>query len=79
MIAMGEDETTDIIDEDAYHSSAYIISDEASSSIFFTATEVLLDNQAGRSIFKNRDLLFDLGIVKPFYIPRTAHSRRWRL
>ena len=37
---------TDIIDEDVYDSSAYIISDEVSSSIFFTATEVLLDNQA---------------------------------
>ena len=68
MIAMGEDETTDTIDEDAYDSSAYITSDEASCKIFFTATEVLLDNQAGRSIFKNRDLLSDVGIVKPFYI-----------
>ena len=68
MIAMGEDETTDTIDEDAYDSSAYITSDEASCKIFFTATEVLLDNQAGRSIFKNRDLLSDIGIVKPFYI-----------
>ena len=68
MIALGEDETTDTIDEDVYHSSAYIISDEASSSISFTAAEVLLDNQAGRSIFKNNDLLSDVGIVKPFYI-----------
>ena len=71
MIAVGEDETTDTADEDIYDYSAYIINDtgdEASSSVFFSATEVLLDNQAGRSIFKNRDLLSDVGIVKPFYI-----------
>ena len=51
---MGEDETIDTANEDVYDSSAYIINDagdEAKSSLFFTATEVLLDNQAGHSIF----------------------------
>ena len=68
MIARGEDDTTE---DDIYDSSAYIIndtSDPASSSIFFTATEVLLDNQAGRSIFKNKDLLSNVCTVTPFYI-----------
>ena len=36
--------------------------------LFTLFPTVLLDNQAGRSIFKNRDLLSDVGIVKPFYI-----------
>ena len=68
MIARGED---DIVDEDVYDSPAYIINDissQESSSVFFTATKVLLDNQAGRSIFKNKDLLSNISAVKPFYI-----------
>ena len=72
MIAIGEDDTTDTTEDyDIYDSSAYIInktSDQASSSIYFTATEVLFDNQAGRSIFKNRELLSNVGAVTPFYI-----------
>ena len=48
MIARGED---DAADEDFYDSPPTFIINETSkqepSSIFFTATEVLLDNQAG--------------------------------
>jgi predicted lactoylglutathione lyase len=69
--AAGED---DLADEDVYDSSAFMIGDsyahrhEESSVIFFAATDVLLDNQAGRSIFKNRSLLSNVRAVKPFYI-----------
>jgi hypothetical protein len=68
MVATGED---DKADDDLYDSSAFIINDTgnaASSSIFFTATEVLLDNQAGRSIFKNKNLLSNVSSIRPFYI-----------
>ena len=69
MIATGED---DAADEDFYDSPPTFVINETSkqepSSVFFTATEVLLDNQAGRSIFKNKDLLSDVTSVKPFYI-----------
>ena len=69
VIARGED---DAADEDIFDSPPTFIinetSSQESSSIFFTATEVLLDNQAGRSIFKNKDLLSDVTSVKPFYI-----------
>ena len=39
-----------------------------SDAVFFNATKVLLDNQAGRSIFKNRSLLRNICAVVPFYI-----------
>ena len=39
-----------------------------SDLVFFSAIEVLLDNQAGRSIFKNRSLLRNTCAVVPFYI-----------
>ena len=55
MVAIGKDDTTD---HDLYDSSAFMINDTGdavSSSIFFTATKVLLDNQAGRSIIKNKN------------------------
>ena len=71
MIAKGEDDGDDTADEDIYDSSAFIVHDttsQESTSIFFTATEVLLDNQAGRSIFKNEELLSDVCATKPFYI-----------
>ena len=68
MIAHGEHNT---MDDDTYDASAYKFndtSDQASSSTFFTATGVLLDNQAGRSIIKNKELLSNVGAVTPFYI-----------
>ena len=71
MIARGEDDVDDTADEDIYDSFAFIVLDttsQESTSIFFTATEVLLDNQAGRSIFKNEKLLLDVCATKPFYI-----------
>ena len=43
-------------------------SDTSKDAIFFSATEVLLDNQAGWSIFKNRSLLHYTSAVAPFYI-----------
>jgi hypothetical protein len=42
--------------------------DRDSSMVLFGPTEVLLDNQAGRSIFKNRSLLSNVRNVTPFYI-----------
>ena len=75
LIASGED---DAADEDVYDSAAILIGDAAadinatktmtSDAVFFSATEVLLDNQAGRSIFKNRSLLRNTSAVVPFYI-----------
>jgi predicted lactoylglutathione lyase len=68
MVAIGED---DKADDDPYDSSTFVINDTgdaASSSILFTATEVLLDNQAGRSIFKNKNLLSNVSAIRPFYI-----------
>ena len=59
------------MDDDIYDASAYMANDfcdPVSSSIFFTATEVLPDNQAGRSIFKNKELLSNVSAVTPFYI-----------
>jgi hypothetical protein len=72
MIAVGEDDTAD---EDVYDSAAFMITDATettrdrdSNMVLFSPTEVLLDNQAGRSIFKNRSLLSNVSNVTPFYI-----------
>jgi hypothetical protein len=73
MIAAGED---DAADEDVYDSTAFMITDttktardnDSCSMVLFSPTEVLLDNQAGRSIFKNRSLLSNVSNVTPFYI-----------
>ena len=73
LLATGEDESAD---DDVYDSTVYLIengniddgSDTSKDAIFFSATEVLLDNQAGRSIFKNRSLLHYTSAVGPFYI-----------
>ena len=53
------------------NSSTFIVHDTTSQEltyIFFTATEVLVDNQAGRSILKNEELLSDVCATKPYYI-----------
>jgi Reverse transcriptase (RNA-dependent DNA polymerase) len=73
MVAAGED---DAADDDVYDSTVFMIEDalvddedpETNSTVLFSITEVLLDNQAGRSLFKNRSLLKNVGSVKPFYI-----------
>ena len=74
LIATGENDTAD---EDVYDSAAFLIEDGAdinakrtvtSDTVFFSSTEVLLDNQAGPSIFKNRSLLHNTTAVVPFYI-----------
>ena len=70
MIATGED---DAAGEDIYNSAAYIMITDAlekrlDSMVLFSRTEVLLDNQAGRSIFKNKFLLCNDSAVAPFYI-----------
>lgn len=73
LIAAGEDE---IADEDVYDSTVFVIEDtdaavtmtETIDAVLFSATDVLLDNQAGRSIFKNGSLLRNLSAVTPFYI-----------
>ena len=70
MIASGEDENAD---EDVYDSAAFIIADvihhnqafHTTSVVLYSATEVLLDNQAGRSIFNNRSLLSNVSTVAP--------------
>ena len=56
MLAAGEDDDADIF------GSTFMVKDNESggSIILFSDTEVLLDNQAGRSIFRNRDLLTDV-------------------
>jgi hypothetical protein len=72
MIAVGEDDTAD---DDVYDSAAFMITDSPettrdrdSNMVLFSPTEVLLDNQAGRSIVKNRSLLSNVSNVTPFYI-----------
>ena len=73
MLTTGEDDSAD---DDVYDSKVYLIedgntddgSDAIKDAIFFSVTEVLLDNQAGRSIFKNRPLLHNTSAVGPFYI-----------
>ena len=63
--AIGEDDEHDVSDD-----SVYMVhrSDEDSTFVLFSDTDVLLDNQAGRSIFKNRSLLTDVTDIDPFYI-----------
>ena len=73
LLATGEDDSAD---DEVYDSKVYLIedgntddgSDTIKDAIFFSATEVLLDNQAGRSIFKNRPLLHNTSAVAPLYI-----------
>jgi hypothetical protein len=73
MISSGED---DPADEDVYVFYAFMITDptettrdrDSCSMVLFSPTEVLFDNQAGRSIFKNRSLLSNVSNVTPFYI-----------
>jgi predicted lactoylglutathione lyase len=64
MVATGEE------DDDDMFGSAFMIKDDESkdSMVLFSNTEVLLDNQAGRSIFRNKSLLSNVNAVKPFYI-----------
>jgi hypothetical protein len=72
VIAAAED---DAADDDKYKSAAFMITDTTyttrdrnSSMVLSSPAEVLLDNQAGRSIFKNRSLLSNVGKFTPFYI-----------
>lgn len=65
LAAIGEDD-----DQDAYDDSVYMVHrpNDDSAFVVFSDTDVLLDNQAGRSIFKNRSLLTDVTNIDPFYI-----------
>jgi hypothetical protein len=71
--AVAED---DAADENVYNYAAFIIIDTTETTrdkdsckiVFFSPTEVLLDNQAGRSVFKNRSLLSNVSNVTLFYI-----------
>lgn len=75
LIAAGEDE---IADEDVYDSTVFVIEDTDAAvsatatidAVLFSATDVLLDNQAGRSIFKNGSLLRNL------YTKREVHQAK---
>ena len=63
--AIGEDD-----EHDASYDNVYMINHSSVDHAFvlFTDSDVLLDNQAGRSIFKNADLLSDRRAIDPFYI-----------
>lgn len=63
--AIGEDDEADSPDD-----SVYMIhrSNNDHTFVMFSDTDVLLDNQAGRSIFKNRALLTDIAEINPFFI-----------
>ena len=52
-IAIGEDDSQD---EEAIYDACFMMKE----TVFFGKTEVLLDNQASRSIFNNSDLLSDI-------------------
>ena len=73
MIAAGEDYAADV---DVYDITAFMITDTTKttrdndncSMVLFSPTEVLLDNQADRSIFKNRSLLYNVSNDTPFLI-----------
>lgn len=63
--AIGEDDEADSPDDNVYviHRSS-----DDHTFVMFSDTDVLLDNQAGRSIFKNRALLTDIAEINPFFI-----------
>lgn len=56
-----------IDDEELLYEAAFVI-DADNITVLFSNTEVLLDNQAGRSIFKNKALLTDVTPILPFFI-----------
>ena len=68
MIAAAED---DAADENVYNYAAFMIIDTTETTrakdsckiVFFSPTEVLLDNQAGRSMFNNRSLLSTMSVM----------------
>jgi hypothetical protein len=64
--AVGEDDEHDDIDDQVFMIQRSANDDSAFAT--FEETDVLLDNQAGRSIFKNSDLLTDMSTTDPFYI-----------
>ena len=61
--AIGENDDNDV--EELY-TTFMITSESSSASVMFTSTEVLLDNQAGRSIFKNKSFLDDIKDQHPY-------------
>jgi hypothetical protein len=66
MIAIGD---ADEADEDAIYDSAFMCCDEHDELItLFSATEVILDNAAGRPVFKSRQLLDNVQTITPYRI-----------
>ena len=62
-------EDPDAADYDAEYDAAFIcINGQEKAIVLFTSTDVLIDNQASRSIFCNADLLTEITDSTPFYI-----------
>jgi nitrogen fixation protein len=71
MVAIGEDDEADddIYDVTLMTKDEHSPADASGPVVLFSDTEVLLDNQAGRSVFRNPGLLTDLRKLKtPIYI-----------
>ena len=70
LIAVGEDDDADE-DAEAYEATFMVSDGDASmtATVLFSDYEVLLDNQAGRSIFRNAKLVDDRQVLaKPLFI-----------
>ena len=60
-VAIGEEDPGD---EEAIYNACFMMNE----TVFFSPTEVLLDNQASKSIFKNCNLLSNIRDEDPFFI-----------
>ena len=73
-----EDPNTADIDEE-YDAAFICVNGEEKTVVLFTNTDVLIDNQASRSIFCNGDLLTQITDAAPFYIGGFDASSRGML
>jgi hypothetical protein len=63
MVAIGEEDNQDDYAEDDV---AFVLSDK--EYLFFARTEILLDNQAGSSLFNNPELVTDVHEIPPYQL-----------
>lgn len=63
MVAVGDEDDQD---EEAIYDANFVVSTE--ERILFTPSEVLLDNQAGSSLFHNPDLVSDVHDIRPYQL-----------
>lgn len=66
LVTLDDSDTADF--NTAYDAAFICTNGREESIVLFTNTDVLIDNQASRSIFCNEDLLTSITDAKPFYI-----------